>query len=137
MIRFCGGCAVYAVSFEFAEDVASVAEEVAAAVEDVAPDEITGAKIRVSRGGSSSLSSAKWMKSALSWPLRLFKTRKVMSFVYLSLSSCCLNRLPRRREAAGPRFADSCCRTYNSAASNRRSRRCSWSFSAMGCLQLL
>ena len=64
LIRFCGGRVV---SLAFDEDAASVAEEVAAAiVEDVAPDGITRAKMRVSRGGSSSLLSAKWMKSALS-----------------------------------------------------------------------
>ena len=51
-----------------------------------------------------------------------------MSFVYLSSASCSRNRLPRGLAAAGPRFADSCCRTNSSVASSRRSRRCSRSW---------
>ena len=62
LIRFCGGCVE---SFAVVEDVVSAVEEVVAAVDGVAPEEITGAKMRVSRGGSSGLLSAKWMKSAL------------------------------------------------------------------------
>ena len=74
LTHFCGGCHV---------SLAAV-DEVVAVVEEVALEEITGAKMRVARGGSRSLLSAKWMKSALSSPLRLFKTGKVMSFVRLS-----------------------------------------------------
>ena len=120
--RFCGEGFT---SGPLAED-----EAACAVADDVAPEEITGAKIQVSRGGSSSLLSAKWMRSAEYWPLRLFITLKVMSFVYFSLASCCLNRFPRRREAAAPRLADSCCRTSSSVAYNLRSRRCSLSCSA-------
>ena len=43
----------------------------------VAPEEITGAKMRVERGGSSSFVSANLMNSCRSSPLRLFRARKV------------------------------------------------------------
>ena len=113
LTSFCAGGAASAVDDTAVDKVAP------------APEEITGVKMRVARAGSSSLSCAKWMNSSRSSPLRLLRTRNVMSFVYFSLASCWLNKLPRLRAAAGPRIADNCCLTKSSVASKRRSLRCS------------
>ena len=62
---FCAGCDVSMVA----------AANVAIDEEAPAPEEITDAKMRGARGGSTSLVSAKWMNSCRSSPLRLSKAR--------------------------------------------------------------